>query len=75
MHQYKIIYTDYTEEGAPTNIRHHVYADNAEQASVRFAELDAMRYEEGGKMYKVQLQVCVYKTVEEPAAFFAQFQM
>lgn len=85
MHQFKIIYIDYSPEGAPTNIKHHVYADTVEQAQVKFEELNsqyrtAFVDEETGetkkyKAYKVQLLTAAYKGIDNPSEFFKQFEI
>lgn len=78
MHQYKIIYTDYSAEGAPTTNKHYTYADSAETAQTKYEELNKVysATEEGKlfKAYKVEVQVSVYKSLEDPASFFAQFR-
>lgn len=83
MHQYKIIYWEYSDEGALTSRKHVLYADTAEQAQNRFEELNAQYRDvfdpETGekvrtvKAYKVTFHVATYKQVEDAAAFFAQF--
>lgn len=85
MHQFKIIYIEYNEKGALTNIKHHVYADTVEQAQVKFEELsskyitvvvdaetgEAKKY----KAYKVSLLVAAYKGIDNPTEFFKQFEI
>lgn len=84
MHQYKIVYTEYSEVGALTNISHVAYCDTAEQAHVRYDELNKL-YRQGinpstgeemqFKAYKVVLQVAAYKTITDVSAFFSQFEI
>lgn len=84
MNQYKIIYTDYDENGALTNNKHCIYTDSADQAQTRFEELTRQYRMEADpetgkptpkyKAFKVELLVATYKKIEAPAEFFKQFE-
>lgn len=80
MHQYKIICTAYSEKGALTNNKTVFYADNAEQAQQKYEQYKNMYYvnedgSRGMKMYKVEVAVVAYKYIENPDAFFKQFEI
>lgn len=83
MHNYQIKITKYTEEGSLTNDYIVKPADNIAQAKQIVYEYDKQKYQtinpetgeivNGYKMYKVELQVCTYKTVNKDE-FFAMFE-
>lgn len=75
MHQYKILFFDYTEEGAPTNREHHVYCNTPEELLNEYNRISGMRYENGWKMYKVTVLTAVYKPIPDVDAFFAEYQV
>ena len=84
MHNYQIKITKYTEAGSLTNDYICKTADNIAQAKQIVYEYDKLKYQTvdpdtgeitvGSKMYKVELQVCTYKTVDKDA-YFAMFDM
>lgn len=73
MHQYKIIATAYSEEGALTSNKTVVYKDTPEQAQQSYEAFKNAKQENGFKAYSVKLLIAAYKTIEDAEAFFAQF--
>lgn len=80
MNQFKIVTTEYSKQGALTNITHAYYYATADVAEQQMAELsreyhvDAEGNKTNIKMYKVELFVQTYKKIENPAEFFAMFK-
>lgn len=74
MHQYKVKITKYSEEGGLTNEVISQYADNPEQAKNICYQYDKEKYENNGKMYKVELYILVYKLTNKDT-FLAQFEV
>ena len=85
MHTFKIVYTEYNEVGALTDNTNCVYADTPEKARQEYDRLrnlyrtvidpETSEVKARYKMYKVELAVCAYKRIDDPAAFFAQFEI
>ena len=75
MHQYKIIATRYSEEGALTAEQTVIYKDTAESAEQTFLLYKQMKQDSGMKAYKVELQVSAYKPIADAESFFAQFHI
>lgn len=71
--EFKVTYTDYTEEGAPTQAKHCEYFSTADAAEQKYNELNRIRYPNGQKTYKMGLEILTYKEVTDVAAFFTQF--
>lgn len=74
MDQYKIVATKYSEAGALTNEKEVIYRDNVEQSEQTYNNLSSLKYENGGKMYKVEFFAACYKKFDDAAAFFDQFK-
>lgn len=82
MHQFEIQYTDYSEKGALTNIKHYIHPANVAEAKQKFEELQRQTRtvvdEETGeshtyKAYKVEVRVATYKVIDNPAELWAMF--
>ena len=83
MHQYEIMYTDYSEQGAPTNNKHYIHPANIAECKQKYEELSRQQRtvvvnEETGetktyKAYKVEVKVATYKTIDKPDDLWAMF--
>ena len=81
MHQFEIQYTEYSDKGSITNIKHYLHPANVAEAKQRFEELsrqtrtmvDDEGVEHTYKAYKVEMRVATYKVIDNPAELWAMF--
>lgn len=79
MDMFKVEGRIYNTEGTLTNDYEVAYFGSADNAEVRYKEMDNRHYEnedgtQGGKVFKMSLYVQSYKKIEDVTAFFAQFK-
>lgn len=78
--KFKVTATEYTENGALTNIVHGYTYDSPETALEQFRTLNAEYYtdDDGNKTnikkYKMSYQVQAWKTISNPEEFCRQFE-
>jgi len=74
MKQFRIKLTKYSEAGALTNEVQTIYYTEIENAKNGYYTYNTMKYENNGKMYKVELSTLAYKKITDADAFFNQFE-